>query len=213
MAYDPFAGCPLPTALATVTDSACPLRLDQIVALGIKRKGATAAFTTTGSASTLITTSAAWTTLTSATDSTKLILTPAFAEFVIPESEPVIEGENDNSTIGGLGLAYAGPPVRGMGKLLNKQSAQITILKGFMKEFSNFTSIRGEVFFINRFGQVFCNSSGFGFDFTNFTVGGRSSEGYNKPDKNGIGLTLPYGWDNDMQAYVPAFDILATLPK
>jgi hypothetical protein len=126
---NPLFTCPPPTALATIPTQACPERFDQIVRFFFQRKQSTASFTTT-----TIKTSATWTPLLAATDSTKVIGSPQIPNVVIPAGEIAKEGGNDNTTINGiprlLGLNHVGVTAN----LLDANSAVRAALRGLASE-------------------------------------------------------------------------------
>jgi hypothetical protein len=116
---DPLFSCPPPTALATIPSQACPEVWDQIVKFAFQRKQATPSFT-----STTIKVAATWTPLLTASDSTKVVITPYIAGVVIPPGEVLKEGGNDNSTINGI------PRITGLGFVpvtAQPQSLQATV--------------------------------------------------------------------------------------
>jgi len=205
--FNPFV-CPLPAALTTPPDTTCPVRFDQIIGVALHRIAGGKAF----SASTILA-SATWTPLLAATDNTKVVLTPAFSGFTLPTSEVTIEGENDNSTIGGLGIVEGGNVVRPTGMFRNKSAVAMKAIRSYTTESANSSAPRIEAYFINRFGQIIANSDGSGIPVTNITVSDVSSEGLKKDNMNTFGLSLPYGWSDDVAMFTPSFDILALQPK
>ncbi len=207
MAFNPFV-CPLPAALTTLPDTACPVRFDQIIAAFFYRKAGT-----TGFDATTILTSSAWTTALAATNNNKVVITPAFAGLTFPASEVTIEGENDNATIGGLGSIAGGNVIRPAAMFRNKSAAAMKALRSFTSESANSTAPLLAVGFINRFGQIITQTAGVGFDVTNVTVSDVSSEGLNRDNMHTMAMSLPYGWSDDYVMYTPSFNILSILPK
>ena len=124
--------CPQPTALASAPNPTCPVRFDQIQKMGIRRiSGATALTTAT------VLLAATITPLLSATDNTKLLISPWLSNFIIPNSEPLKEGGNDNTTINGI------PKLNGFGfvnvtfQLKNVESTTADAMRALASESAN----------------------------------------------------------------------------
>ncbi|MBD2705523.1 hypothetical protein IC229_33240 [Spirosoma sp. BT702] len=204
--FNPFV-CPKPAALTTIPSTDCPVRWDQVIAMAFHRKG-TPIFT-----STTIKATGTWTDAIADTDNGKVTLTPAFSGWTFPKSEITIEGENDNSTIGGMGSIGGGNVIRPMGTFRNKSSAAMKALSSYTSESSNDAAPQVEVFFITVLNQIIANSDGTGFDATNIAVSDTYSDGLKKDNMNDISISLPYGWSFDATLFTPTFDIKALLPK
>ncbi|WP_080057192.1 hypothetical protein [Spirosoma aerolatum] len=204
--FNPFV-CPKSSALTTIPSTDCPIRWDQVIAFAVHRKGSSLFTPTT------IKASSNWTDAIADTDDGKITLTPAFSGWTFPKSEITIEGENDNSTIGGLGSIGGGNVIRPVGTFRNKSSAAMKALSSYTAESSNDSAPKVEVFFINVYGQIIANSDGTGFDATNITVTDTYSDGLKKDNMNDVSMSLPYGWSFDATLYTPSFDIKALLPK
>lgn len=101
--------CPL-TAIPDLVDVTCPQDFDQVVKLAFTFKKAAADFTAT--VGNEIDNETAWTTkLASATD-TKIQVSPAIANLVVPPSEGAFIGGNDNSTVDGMAYYVGDDNVR-----------------------------------------------------------------------------------------------------
>jgi hypothetical protein len=196
---DPLFSCPPPTALATIPSQACPEVWDQIVKFAFQRKQATPSFT-----STTIKVAATWTPLLTASDSTKVVITPYIAGVVIPPGEVLKEGGNDNSTINGI------PRITGLGFVpvtAQPQSLQATVraaLQALGSESSlspGFTNLW--VYFFNRFGQIIANADGSGFDAYNVMAGDAGTEGFAKLNTMNFGFDLAGGWSKNANIYTP----------
>lgn len=200
--------CPLPTALTPIPATACPFRIDQIVALGIARAsaGLITGFTPTSGISTL--TSSIITTAMADTDDGKLVLTPAFGGFAIAASEANIEGENDGATPFGAGIVNQSNTVVATGMFHDKSIAAIDAMRKLIAENAG---RRMQFFFINRDGEVFLKNTGLGVYGFNFFIGSRGTA-YNTSDKNNFRITLPPDWDKGLQKATTDFDILTLLP-
>jgi hypothetical protein len=196
---DPLFLCPPGTALSTIPSQACPEVWDQIVKFAFQRKQTTPSFT-----SATIKVAATWTPLLTATDSTKVVITPYIAGVVIPPGEVLKEGGNDNSTINGIpritGLGFV--PVTAQPQSL--QAAVRTALQGLGSESAlspGFTNIW--VYFFNRFNQIIANADGSGFDAYNIMGGDAGTEGLGKLNTMKWGFDLAGGWSSTATLYNP----------
>jgi hypothetical protein len=213
--------CPLPAALKAVPAFSCPFHLDQIVRLAFQRRQpiANPPFATLADIQSL----AKWTTYRDAVDDTKIILTPLFAGMVIPSSEALSSGGNDNSTIGGIpeyngegsvsptGQFKGLPPIvkRALDSLIPESMVSSTGL-------SNLT-----VYMFNRDGVVFTvNPPGAadapttiykGVAINNFRLGSTGSEGLNARNINPFGFSMLANWADYLAAVKPAFDPLTDI--
>lgn len=194
--------CPPPSALASIPVTACPVRFDQIVRLAIQRKQSSASFTETS-----ILLQATWTPLLSATDATKLVLTPLIPNMVIPPTEILSNGGNDNTTINGI------PELRGIGfaqvtaQLQSESAATRLALRALASESAltpGFTNLWA--YFINKDGQVIGkkNSTNVeGFPIYNIAVGDPGTEGYLQNNKTNFSFALEGGWADAAAIYAP----------
>lgn len=196
---NPLFSCPPPAALATIPAQACPEVWDQIVKFAFQRKQASPSFT-----SATIKVAATWTPLLTATDNTKIVITPYIAGVVIPPSEVLKEGGNDNSTINGI------PRIGGLGHVSvtaqpqSLAAAVRTALQGLGSESAispGFTNLW--VYFFNRYGQIIANADGSGFDAYNVMGGDAGTEGFNKLNTINWGFDLAGGWSTNATLYQP----------
>src|SRR5574343_64346 len=169
--------CPPPATLTSIPSQACPVRMDQIVRLAFQRKQATASFTETS-----ILLQATWTPLLTATDATKVVLSPLIPGMVIPPSEILENGGNDNSTINGI------PELRGIGfaKVTAQLQSERADIRAALRKLAaesaltpGFTNLWA--YFINKDGQVIGAKNGTnveGFPVYNVAVGDPGTEGF-----------------------------------
>jgi hypothetical protein len=196
---DPLFVCPPPTTLASIPPNDCGENFGQIVKFAIQRRQSTPSFS-----STTIKVAATWTPLLTATDSTKMIITPYIPGVVIPPGEILKEGGNDNTTIFGI------PRLVGLGFIpvtAQPQSLQATVraaLQALGSESAiqpGFTNLW--VYFFNQFNQIIANADGSGFDMYNFMVGDSGTEGLGKLNTVNLGFDLAAGWSKTAAIYNP----------
>lgn len=201
--------CPLPAALTTIPLSECPFRFDQIVRLFFQMRVTESEFAAEADMQVL----ANWTPLLTALDNTKIIVSPIFAGFVIPKSEPNVQGGGDNSTFAGIEQYYGENPVRATGTFQNLTGATLAALRE-ISQFSLSNAVGATnltVYMVNKDGYVFYKGDQLGIPVYNFRVGTTGSEGLNRPNANDFSFNLPEGWDEDIQVVKPAFDPLTAL--
>ncbi|MGF7219080.1 hypothetical protein GGR92_005260 [Spirosoma lacussanchae] len=195
-----FNTCPLPTALTTIPATACPVNFGQIVRALLIRRSAGALFTFTAGVSS-IATEATLTAVLADTDSGKGVLTPLFAGLTLPQLDPILEGENDNSTTFGVGYVAGGNVARVqlMFDSISTETADAMQL------------LHGEalqVVFFNQYGQAILKSNGKGFDIFNQVLGDVTSEGLNRINKTPFSFTLPFGWSKGYKVVNLPYDVL-----
>lgn len=182
--------CPPPTALADIPANTCPVQFDQIVRFAIQRSGQ-ASFTAV-----TIKVVATWTPLLAADDNTKVVLTPLFAEMVLPQSTALTAGGNDNTTVNGIPDYNGEGFVSVTGQIRGLSAAQAEALRSYTSE-SISNSIGGsnlEIIFINRYGTFIVDAT-HGFKVYNFRLSSVGSEGLNAKNKHQFGFDLAPGWD------------------
>src|SRR5688572_8815374 len=121
--------CPLPVALVTVPNVACPQKIGQIQKFIFQRKGHVFDVAATPTPNP-ITALASWTPLLSAVDETKVVITPWLQNVVIPAPEAVTKGGGDNSTLNGRELVVGETNPVVTGEMRNVPGNVIAALKG-----------------------------------------------------------------------------------
>lgn len=196
---DPLFVCPPSAALTTIPAQLCPENWGQIQRLAFQRKQAVPSFTAT-----TIKAIATWTPLLTATDATKVVITPFIAGIVIPTGEILKEGGNDNTTINGI------PRLTGLGhvavtaKPQSLSAAVRAALQTLASESAvspGFTNLW--VYYINQYNQIIANDDGSGFDAYNVMIGDTGSEGLNKLNENNFSFDLAPGWSKAATIYTP----------
>jgi hypothetical protein len=196
--------CPKPTALAAAPDPSCPVRFDQIQKMGIRRITGKTSLTT---ATILLATNI--TPLLSASDDTKLLITPFLMDFKIPQSEPIKQGGNDNTTLNGI------PKLEGFGfvtvtaEIRNVDFSTAQALRALASESGGImpgqTNLEG--FLFNRYQKVIVDNPSStvanGFKLYNFAVSDVGTEGLNKDNIFKISFELEPLWSNTAKILTP----------
>lgn len=196
--------CPAPSALGAIPATSCPFRMDQIVKLAFQRKQSAAPFANEAA----LQTQSNWTTLLAASDATKIIVSPFTNNVVVPPSEALTEGGNDNTTIGGVTRLMGGGNIVVTGEIRNISNSAWEALRKLSSEsaitagFTNLTA-----FFFNKDGKIIHNSLS-GFEIYNWFIADRGSEGFNKDDVCPFRFEMKYGWSKDLAISTPTFNVL-----
>lgn len=193
--------CPLPAAIPAITAPDCAENLGQIQKIAFQRRQATAPFPTQDNALNGAAALASWTTLLAAVDDTKIVVTPFFENFVIPGSTEILEGGDDNTTLDGKPVVVGGTTSRATGMFRQMPADTIKSLKALMCE------IDLTFFMINEFGKIIGQTND-GTDFegiplSSLFIGDAGNEGKNTNDKANFGLSLAYGWRDDLAIVEP----------
>ena len=182
--------CPVPTAIASAVTVLNPCRSDvgQIQKMVFWRAG-----NTLGVPTAIIST--AWTTLLSATSSTKAVVTPFMANVVIPKSEPREFG-GGNETLNGTPIRKGSNPVAVSADMYQEDQDVISKLKALTCE-------NLEVIFINENGQFVYSDAdvftGFPVARDSFFVSDKGNGGFNDPDINGLMFSLKPNWSDTLE--------------
>lgn len=212
--------CPLPAALKAIPLQSCPFNFDQIVRMFLQRRqpSDTPPFAALADIQTLLD----WTTLKAAVDSTKVVTTPVFTGLVIPQSEPLKSGGNDNDTFAGIPEYNGEGTVTVTGNFKKLAPASKRAMDYLSQEslasavgLTNLTA-----YLVNRDGYIFAvnpapgevaSTNYFGIPIFNFRVGSVGSEGLNAANRNGFSFDLMPNWADYLVSIKPAFDPLADL--
>lgn len=196
--------CPAPSALGAIPAIACPIRFDQIQKIAFQRKQSSAPFASESA----LNTQSNWTTLLTASNATKVIVSPHLTNLVIPPSEALTEGGNDNTTLNGMTRLMGGSNVTVTAELRNASAEAILALKALTSEsaiMAGFSNLSG--FFFNKDGKIIHNDL-FGFDIFNFFISDPGSEGYLKDNVCTVRFEMKYGWADAAALSSPSFNPL-----
>jgi len=207
-----FLTCPLPGSLTPITPASCPFRFDQIVKLLLFQPGGPS-FANADAMKLLAT----WTPYLSANDDTRIVTTPIFAGFVIPGSEALTTGGNDNSTFNGIPEYNGEGTVTTTGGFRNLPSRPKLDMEK-LTQFSLASAVGTtnlQLMMVNKDGYIFYTESADniigGIDAYNWRIGSVGSEGFNAPNITPFGFSLIEGWDRYLQVVKPNFNPLTAL--
>lgn len=196
--------CPAPSALAAIPATSCPVRFDQIQKLAFQRVQDSDPFAD----ETALKTQSNWTTLLAASDDTKIIISPYLNNPIIPPSEALTEGGNDNTTIGGVTRLMGGGNVVVTGEFRNISIAALAKLKALTAESAltaGFTNLTAYLF--NKDGSII-HAAQNGFKIYNWFVGDPGSEGFNKDNVIPFRFEMKYGWADNAVVSTPTWNPL-----
>lgn len=182
--------CPI-TSLPTLIDQTCPVDFDQIIRLAFTKTKASPDFTATVGEE--ITNLSAWTALLAASDDTKIQVSPALANFVIPPSEKATLGGNDNSTVDGIEYVVGDNNIPVTFEIHSASQAVIsamddllclsdaTLGRSGLTVYMFTRIVRGKAFVLGQAGTV--AGDYFGIPVYNFHISTLGSEGFNSKNK------------------------------
>ena len=190
--------CTCESVLPNLLDVTCPEDMDQVVKIAFQLLQADAPFNTAGT----IDLANSWNTLLAASDATKITLSPAVANVVIPASEMVASGQDSNESVNGIGYNLGETNITVSGEIHSAPQAVIDA----MSELSCYSdaslgqSKLTAYFFLRRIkgiSRVMAKAGSVaddytGFEIFNFRVSSPDSQGYNTKTK--------YMWSFTMQA-------------
>lgn len=194
--------CPLGT-LPNQIDLTCSTDLDQIVKLVFQKPQSTAPFVTADPINDID----SWTALLAASGDTKIVLSPATANVVIPSSEAVYVGENSNESVNGLGYYLGENNIRVTGEIHSATQDVIDALKA-LECYSDVTLGESQLtvyMFVRRIkgvSRVVAKAGASvgdyaGFQIFNFRVSSIGSEGYQTKSKYMFSFDMqPDEWAN-----------------
>jgi hypothetical protein len=195
---DPLFVCPPPATLASIPTQACPERFGQILRIAFQRKQGTSSFT-----SATIKVAGTWTPLLTASDSTKLIITPQTPGIVIPPGEILSEGGNDNTTINGIRTVTGRGYVPVTAQLKDVNAAVRTAIRALFSESGGGFGTNLWAYFITADNLIIANSDGSGVDAYNVIVGDVGTEGFARPNIAHMAFDLAPGWSDSLAVFTP----------
>lgn len=195
--------CPPPANLAAIPATACPIKFDQIQKIAFGRKNPTTPrFDATDK---LITDQAIWSTLVAATDNTKIVISPYVSSLVIPATEAVKQGGNDNSTLNGVSEVMGGQ----MGSVtFTLKNVSAKTAEGLRKLASETMLQPGETnivgYFLATENNIIFDEGAEGdkfdgFEIFNLFIPDVGSEGFNTNNTYNCSFELRFGWSRYWQ--------------
>lgn len=191
--------CPLPAALGSVPETSCPVIFGQISKIAIQRIQAVPSFT-------LLTAilKATWTPHLAAVDDEKIVLTPMISNLVLPASELLSEGGNDNTTVNGIRNVRGLGSLTVTGQILNISEATKAALQALFAESKSptpgATNLWG--YFLTTDGKVIGKKEGAnlaGIPLYNLALTDPGSEGFNKDNVFNFSFDLEGGWSDGFE--------------
>lgn len=189
--------CTCDSVLPNLLDVSCPEDMDQVVKIAFQLLQTDAPFDNTGTIDLV----GSWTALLAASDATKITLSPAVANVVIPASEMVGAGQDSNESVNGIGYNLGESNITVTGEIHSASQAVIDALDELScySDASLGQSNLTAYFFLRRIkgvSRVMAKSTGVadeykGFEIFNFRVSSPDNQGYNTKTK--------YMWSFTMQ--------------
>lgn len=192
--------CTCDAVLPTLLDVSCPEDMDQIVKIAFQKTQTTAPFTSTVGEE--IAPQARWTELLAVSDITKITLSPAVANVVIPPSEMVASGQDSNESVNGIGYNLGETNITVTGEIHSANQAVIDAMdelscysdaslgQSNLTAFFFLRRIKGVSRVMAKAGTLTGDYSG--FEIFNFRVSSPDNQGYNTKTK--------YMWSFTMQS-------------
>lgn len=195
--------CPLPAEITDLTPLDCPEHFGQITRLSFQRLGTP--FPDSAGAAGDIDLLASWTALIGAADATKIQVGPFQEAVVIPQSEPIEEGGDDNSTTFGVSTILGDGQIKVEGMFRGLNADLIKELRTFIAESQIFGKLG--VYFINEFGNIIGdNNTGTEirpFPITGWYTSSVGSEGFNTHNKNKFSFNMRANWSDNFKIIKP----------
>lgn len=197
--------CPPGASLPDIPESNCPVSMGQIQKLIFMRRSATAVFTTGKAAEEL----ASWTPLLTASDSTKVVVTPYVENPELNAGDPLTTGGGNASLNGAEKVIGSGPGTFSgvFNEIEQKVAAAIKQLR--CEDLA--------VAFITADGRIWLKeltAESFGFIptvYRTFHVGDLTGGKLDELSSNSIQFSLPAGYSDSLTPIVPKFDALTEL--
>ena len=207
--------CSCETVLPNLVDVSCPQDLDQVVKIAFQLKQASAPFDSTDSIGEVN----SWNTLLAASDATKIVLSPALSNVVIPASEGNFTAEDSNESVNGVGFYLGENIIKVTGEIVSPSQAVIDAMDALScySDASLGSSKLTAYLFLRRIkgvSRVVAKGTAVagehtGFEIFNFRVSSLASEGYNSKTKYMFSFTMqPDEW-KDMEVVSLDFNPLA----
>ena len=176
-------------------------RFDQVVRLALFISGNPFA------SQNALTLKANWDTRLAATDATRIILSPPFANFKLAESKAIQIAPDSNATYNGIPLYFGEGTTMASGTFMDVEA---NIIDAFFNVVSQFTMNNNGITagtavarWCNKDGHLFSTPTWDGFPCIAFAPRSRGGEGLNTPDKTNFEFYLPPNWDGGSTLPVP----------
>ena len=202
--------CPLSTALPTIPSQGCAKDFGQIQKIVFQRLHKTGATKNSFTSTAQIEKLASWTTLKTASDGSKIAITP-YVEAPTPDGGDPVTFGGGNDTLGGITKIIGRNPVGMTFALRQVDQSIIKALKAMQCE----TDLG--VFFLNGDGQILAlkdasaASTYYPIPIQSLFVGDLKLNGLSSPDDNALQFALAPNWSDDAEIVTPEFNPLTDL--
>lgn len=203
--------CPTPSALTAIPTQDCEVNLNQVQRMAFQRIATGNQFGTNAlPAANDITVLADWQARITATDATKIVVTPFIgANPIIEAGDAITNGGGDNSTLNGVEEVEGVNPSRFSTEFKGLAPAIEKAMKTLMCE-KNL-----QVYFFLQGGKIAVveidanNQKGFKAESVFFSD--RNNAGFATKDTHNMSFALPAGWSENLKIITPAFNPLTEL--
>ena len=205
--------CPAPTSLTTIPAQDCGVNLNQIQRLGFRRRGNVFGANAQPAANDILAL-ADWQALMTASDSTKIVVTPLIASNpAIAAGDAITTGGGDNTTLNGVEEVEGVNPSVFTAEFKSLSPEIEKAMKTLMCE----TEL--EVFFFLEGGKIAARADNSvdpavdwkGFDAQALFISDRNNDGFATKDIFNISFSMPAGYSEDLVILDPTFNPLVEL--
>jgi hypothetical protein len=201
--------CPQSSALTEIITEDCEVNLGQIQKIAIQRAGDMFDSAGTPTPSDILLESV-WQTKLSATDSTKIVLTPFIGgDPVIEPGEAITVGGGDNSTLNGVAEVQGVNPSNFTAVFKGLSAVTEKAMKALMceKNLVVYLFLQG-----GKIGVIKVSATQYkGFPIQSFFVSDRGNQGFGTKDVVNVSFALAEGWSSDLTIIDPTWNPLVDL--
>jgi hypothetical protein len=195
--------CPAPSALTEIIAEFCGVDLKQIQRLGFQRGGDL--FDSAGTVPSDILLLSSWQAKMTATDDTKIVLTPMIGgDAVIQAGEAITTGGGDNSTLNGVEEVEGVNPssftcmFKSLSSTVEKQLKALNCERNLV------------VYLFLQGGRIavvkITETQKKGFDIQSVFVSDRNNAGFGTKDNVSMRFSLSEGWSDNLEIVKPSFN-------
>ena len=212
-----LCSCPIAASLTAIPEVTCPEDIGQIQKIIIQReKQADGTLNAITIASTNPNELATWSTLKSASDYTKVVISPFIHNPSTAVGEPIYYGGSDNTTVDGVPLLVGRDFTQFTGEFIRVPQSVIKVIKTLECEGETTTGL--SIFMIDEHSRIWGLSTDSGTTFTgvpiqSFFVCDKLLGGKNEPDRNAVNWSFKPNWSDYLYSITPVtgFDPLRDL--
>lgn len=198
--------CPASASMVSVPNATCPQDFGQIQKLAFQRIYKTGATKNAFATSNAIGTLASWTACLSASDGTKIAVTP-YVENPTSDGGDAITYGGGNDTLGGVAKIIGRNPV-------NMSFALRQIPQDIAKALKSLQCETLGVYLFNEAGQIMAVKNGDTYEpipIQSFFVGDLMLNGFETPDENALSFSFLPNWSDNVEVVTPSFNPLTDL--